>query len=134
MMLRGMMSPFILTTSRTIVLSRNLSSMHRGRIQRKTWCVGPCAGVHYNLTLCTLQSRLRHIYHGQPYARVVDFIPQSGTLDLAFGDLTIGTVITRPPVVSVENFHVKTEDQNRRRFLLPAKNTVPDVLKNLEGR
>ncbi len=35
-----------------------------------------------NLTLCSLQSRLQHIYHGQPYARV-DFIPQSGTLDLA---------------------------------------------------
>ncbi len=31
-------------------------------------------------TLC--QSRLQHIYHGMPYARV-DFIPQSGTLDLA---------------------------------------------------
>jgi hypothetical protein len=28
------------------------------------------------------QSRLQHIYHGQPYARV-DFIPQSGNLDLA---------------------------------------------------
>jgi hypothetical protein len=35
-----------------------------------------------NLTLCPLQSRLQHIYHGQPYARV-DFIPRSGTLDLA---------------------------------------------------
>jgi hypothetical protein len=44
---------------------------------------GPFAGVDYNLTLCPLQSRLQHIYHGgQPYARV-DFIPQSGTLDLA---------------------------------------------------
>jgi hypothetical protein len=50
------------------------------------------AGVDYNLTLCSLQSRLQHIYHGQPYARVdlnpmprVDFIPQSGTLDLASG-------------------------------------------------
>ena len=40
--------------------------------------MGPYAGVDYNLTLC----RLQHIYHGQPYARV-DFIPQSGTLDLA---------------------------------------------------
>jgi hypothetical protein len=29
-----------------------------------------------------LQSRLQHIYQGQLYARV-DFIPQSGTLDLA---------------------------------------------------
>ncbi len=38
----------------------------RGRIQRKTWCMGPYAGVYYNLTLCPLQSRLLHIYHGQP--------------------------------------------------------------------
>ncbi len=42
---------------------------------------GIYAGV-YNLTLCPLQSRLQHIYLGQPYARV-DFIPQSGTLVLA---------------------------------------------------
>ncbi len=47
--------------------------------------------VDYNLTLCPLQSRVQHIYHGQPHARVdlnpiyarVDFIPQSGTSDLA---------------------------------------------------
>jgi hypothetical protein len=32
---------------------------------------------------CPLQSRLQHIYHGQPYASV-DFIPQSRTFDLAF--------------------------------------------------
>jgi hypothetical protein len=30
----------------------------------------PCAGANYNLTLYPLQSRLQHIYHGQPYARV----------------------------------------------------------------
>ncbi len=48
-----------------------------GRIQRKTWCLGPYAAVAYNLTLCPLESRLQHIYHGQPlpestltYARV----------------------------------------------------------------
>jgi hypothetical protein len=45
--------------------------------------MGPYAGVDYNLTLCRLQSRLQHIYHGQLYARVdlnrVDFIPQSAT-------------------------------------------------------
>jgi hypothetical protein len=28
----------------------------------------PFAGVDYNLTLYSLQSRLQHIYHGQPYA------------------------------------------------------------------
>ncbi len=31
--------------------------------------VGPNAGVDYNLTLCPLQNRFQHIYHGQPYAR-----------------------------------------------------------------
>ncbi len=49
------------------------------------------AGVDYNLTLCPLQSRLQLIYHEQLYAKVelnpmysrVDFIPQTGTLDLA---------------------------------------------------
>jgi hypothetical protein len=43
----------------------------RGRIQRKTWCMGPYAGVHYKLTVCPLLSRLQYIYHGQPYARVM---------------------------------------------------------------
>jgi hypothetical protein len=43
----------------------------RGRIQRKTWCMGTYAGADYNLTtLCPLQSRQQHIYHGQPYSRV----------------------------------------------------------------
>ncbi len=32
--------------------------------------MGPYAGVDSNLTLCSLQSRLQLIYHGQPYARV----------------------------------------------------------------
>ncbi len=36
-------------------------------------CMGRHAGVDYNLTLCPLQSRLQHIYHGQ-HARV-DFNP-----------------------------------------------------------
>ncbi len=43
-----------------------------------------CAGVDYNLTLCPLQSRLQHIYHGQSYA-IFDFILQPGTLDLTTG-------------------------------------------------
>ncbi len=33
-------------------------------------CMGPYVGADYNLTFCPLQSRLQHIYHGQPYARV----------------------------------------------------------------
>jgi hypothetical protein len=32
--------------------------------------MGPYAGVDYNLTLCRLQSRLQHMYHGQTNARV----------------------------------------------------------------
>jgi hypothetical protein len=32
--------------------------------------MGPYAVVDYNLTLFTLQSRLQHMYNGQPYARV----------------------------------------------------------------
>ncbi len=54
--------------------------------------MGPCAGVDQKLTLCPLQSLLQHVYHGQPYARGdlnsyarVDFILQSGILDLASG-------------------------------------------------
>jgi hypothetical protein len=45
-------------------------SISRGRIQRKIWCLGPFAGVDYNLTFCPLQSGLQHVYHGQSYARV----------------------------------------------------------------
>jgi hypothetical protein len=51
--------------------------------------MGPCAGVDYNIPL-RLQSRLYHIYHEQPYARV-DFIPQSGT-DFASADMRGGGV------------------------------------------
>jgi hypothetical protein len=40
--------------------------------------LSPYAGVDYNLTLCQLQSRLQHIYHGQPFARVdLNPIPES---------------------------------------------------------
>jgi hypothetical protein len=48
---------------------------HRG--QRKTWCIGPYAGVDYNLTYLSTSD-------STPHARV-DYIPQSGTLDLASG-------------------------------------------------
>jgi hypothetical protein len=48
------------------------------------WDPIPELTIVYNLTLCALQSRFQHIYRGQPYARV-DFIPQSGSLDLASG-------------------------------------------------
>jgi hypothetical protein len=36
---------------------------------------GSYAGVDYKLTLCTLQSRLQHIYQDQPYARVDRLYP-----------------------------------------------------------
>jgi hypothetical protein len=39
--------------------------------------MGPYAVVDCNLTISRLQSRLQHIYHGQPYNRV-DFILQLG--------------------------------------------------------
>ncbi len=42
-------------------------------------------GVDCNLALCQLQSRLQHIHHGQPYARV-DFIAQSRIMNFASGE------------------------------------------------
>jgi hypothetical protein len=40
--------------------------------------MGPYAGVDYNLTLCPLQSRHQHIYHGEPYAKVdLNPLPES---------------------------------------------------------
>jgi hypothetical protein len=44
--------------------------------------MGPCVVVDYNFTLCSFQSRLQQIYHGQTNAGV-DIFPQSWTLDLA---------------------------------------------------
>jgi hypothetical protein len=72
---------------------------HRGRIQRKTWCMGPCAGVDYNLTLCLLQSRLQHIYHGQPYARV-DLNPMSESTLSPNKGLWIWPLSTEPEFAS----------------------------------
>jgi hypothetical protein len=45
---------------------RNTGGVHRGCIQRETWCMGLYAVVDYYLTLC----RLQHMYHREPYARV----------------------------------------------------------------
>jgi hypothetical protein len=50
-------------------LSLSLPTL-RDHIQRKTWYMGPYAGVNYNLTVSPLQRRLQHIYYGQPFARV----------------------------------------------------------------
>jgi hypothetical protein len=38
--------------------------------QSKAWFRGHYSGVDYNLTLCTIQSRLQRIYQWQPYAKV----------------------------------------------------------------
>jgi hypothetical protein len=72
-------------------------------IQWESWCMGPTAGVDYNLTLCWLQSRLQSntctmgnpICHKRPspYARV-NFIPRSGTKNMA-SDLTQSRLMWR---------------------------------------
>jgi hypothetical protein len=60
-----------------------------GRIQRKTWYMGPCAGVDYNLILCRLQSRLRTCTMGNPMLESTLTIFQSRLYspvrDLGFG-------------------------------------------------
>jgi hypothetical protein len=52
-----------------------------------TRCNGPCAGVDYNLTICRLQSKLQHVYHGQPY-NVIRFVSTSAE----FGICTVAGV------------------------------------------
>jgi hypothetical protein len=69
-------------SNQSLLFESKTYRIYRGRIQRKTWCMEPYAGVDYNPTLRPLQSQFQHIYHGQPYVRV-DFMPQSETLDLA---------------------------------------------------
>ncbi len=69
------------TQGNTEAQTARFTMYSEGRIQRKTWCIGPYARVDYNLTWCQLQSRLQHVYHGQPYSRV-DFIPPVTDLGL----------------------------------------------------
>ncbi len=66
---------------------------------------GTYAGVDYSLTKCPLQSRIQHIYLGQPYARVdlnpmpeSTLSPQSGTLDSA-SDGPVGFVLGVSPSI-----------------------------------
>jgi hypothetical protein len=40
--------------------------------------MGPHAGVYYNLTLCPLQSRLQHIYHGHDPIPELTLSPSKG--------------------------------------------------------
>ncbi len=74
-----------------IILRPNLSNFMgtRGRIHR-TLCMGPYAGADYNLTLCPLQSRLQHMYHGQPYTRVDLYPMPESTLSPNQGDFGSG--------------------------------------------
>jgi hypothetical protein len=45
---------------------------------KKNMVYGPYAGADYNLILCPIQSRLHHIYHWQPYARIdLNHLPES---------------------------------------------------------
>ncbi len=74
----------------------------RGRIQRKTWRMGPYAGVDYNIALCPLQSRLQHIYHGQPYAGVdLNPVPESTTVYPAVRDLAIGLSLSAHKIIAL---------------------------------
>ncbi len=82
-----------------------LPSAGRNCIKRESCCIEQYLRVDYNLTLC----RLQHIYHGhgQPYARV-DFIPQSGTKNLAAGwylPFPLGLL----PVLSVSGLEARLE-------------------------
>jgi hypothetical protein len=103
--------------------------------------MGPYAGVDYNLTLCPLQSRLQHIYHGQSYARVdlnplpeSTLAPQSGTFDLASVQPNLLRLLLRGPSIILiaykfsEESHcgVLDRESNReptysRRFLKTSK-------------
>jgi hypothetical protein len=98
--------------------------------------MGPYAGVDYNLTLCSLQSRLlQHTYHEQPYARVdlrlyarVDFISQSETLDLASLDILQVCWMFQNKVVP--KFSARLQHQ---RFFLPLSDLSLGFFKKLEG-
>jgi hypothetical protein len=69
----------------------NVAHKNWGRIQRKTWCMGPYAGV--DLAIC----RLQHMYHGQPYATRVDLnlLPES-TLFPRAGSISVRKPFAEP--------------------------------------
>ncbi len=60
--------PDVSTLLRPIFRQLIFNVQSRGCIQRETLGMGPYSRADYNLTLCRLQIRLLHIYHGQPYA------------------------------------------------------------------
>ncbi len=80
--------PFLVCVSAVLGVSFQCAcwQISEAESKEKDIVMGPYAGVDYNPTLCPLQIRLKHIYHGQPYVRVnlnpmpgVIFIAQSGT-------------------------------------------------------
>ncbi len=87
---------------------------------QKHMLLGPYARVDYTLmSLCPLQRQLQHIYHAwatlcqsrpETYARV-DFIPQSGTLDLASvvnqPQVSITPVAILPPLSLIPEVHLE---------------------------
>ncbi len=78
----------VLTKFKPYIDSRH-SAEARGRIQRKTWCMGPYAGFYYNLTLQYVDSNTCNMGNSMqerplPYAEV-DFIHQSENENLASG-------------------------------------------------
>jgi hypothetical protein len=64
------------------------TSVFWDRIQRKTWCIGPYAGVDYNLTLCLLQRRLQ-FNMGNPMPESTLSLPVRA-FDLGLGNQFLG--------------------------------------------
>jgi hypothetical protein len=67
-------------------MGKTYDEITKGEIEAGSKCLGPNlnknmvygTGVDYKLTLCPLQSRLQHIYHGKPYARIdLNSMPES---------------------------------------------------------
>ncbi len=104
-----LISIYVVTSYIPIIRSNTVYSTEAK--SKKNLVYGTHAGVDYNLTLCTPQGRLQHVYHGQPYARFdLNPMPES-TLslrhsrlyppvkDLGFG-LCKCTEITRKSTIS----------------------------------
>ncbi len=78
----------------SFMLSRSRLKLVQHVAQRQTRCMGPYVGVDYNLTLCPLQRRLQHIYHGPPYARLGrNPMPESTSSPIQLGTLDLASVL-----------------------------------------
>jgi hypothetical protein len=77
------------------------SYFYRGRIQIQIWCMGPyMPELTITSPFCRLQSRLQHMYHGQPYTNV-DFNPMPESTLSTWQGLWIW------PLNSLYTWHVK---------------------------